>query len=83
MTRDECMVAINNVFGAEAWAVVGYWNIQIKTQPPRTIVLSQRFVETNIDGNGMSQADFEGHLRSIPDSRWATEANGSLLLLLN
>ena len=83
MTRDECLAAISNVCGAKVWAVVGYWNVQIETQPPRTIVLSQRFVEANINGNGMSQGDFEEHLKAIPDSRWATEANGNLLLLLN
>ena len=77
------MVAINNVYGAQAWAVVGYWNIQIETQPPRTIVLSQRFVEANVDGKGMSQSDFENHLKAIPESQWATENNGSLFLLVN
>lgn len=83
MTRDECMNAINRVYGARAWAVVGYWNIQVETQPPRTIVLSQRFVATNIDGNGMSPEDLEAHFKAIPDSQWATESNGSLLLSLN
>lgn len=77
------MIAINRVYGAKAWAVLGYWNIQIETQPPRTIVLSQRFVAANIERNGMSPEDLEAHLKGIPDSRWAIESNGSLLLLLN
>lgn len=83
MTRNECMAAINSIYGAKAWAVVGYWNIYVDTHPPRTIVLSQRFVATNIDRNGISQDCFEKHVKAIPDSQWATESSGSLLLHLN
>lgn len=87
MTRQECLNAVSIAFGgAETWAVVGAWEIKIKTSPPRAIIMSADWVEKNIqlDGaatSGMTQDELKVFLGGVPDSQWITEEDGSRSLL--
>ena len=83
MTREECLHAISNVYNAKVTGTPEYWNFHVRTQPPKMIVLSSRFVETNINNNAMSQKAFEELLREIPTDRWSADKDGMLNLFLS
>lgn len=83
MTRDECLAAVSAAFnGAETWAVVSNWCIQVETQPKRELVLTQRFVESSVADGGMTQEMLTQHIVNMPPSAWATNTDGSKLLVL-
>ena len=84
MTKSECLVAINKVYGASVTATFRFWNAEIETIPHRTIVFTAPFVEANIDrDDGMSQGEFEEHLKLVPDGQWAPDHNGNLTMVLH
>jgi hypothetical protein len=83
MTRDECLRAVSAAFkDVYTWAVVSSWHIKVETKPPRELVLSQRFVETAVLGCGMTPAMLTQHIVDLPESEWATNADGSKLIVL-
>ena len=82
MTRDDCLSAISNAFGgAKTWASTGYWDIKIESTPPRTIVLTNHFVEKLLSDDGMTKEDFGTKLSEIPKEQWTQEGDRLLILL--
>lgn len=81
MTRDDCFSTISTVYGARAWAGIGYWDIKVDSVPPRTLILASQFVEESILGGGMTKAEFEEWLLAIPENQWAQEEEGLVLLI--
>lgn len=82
MTRNEILLAINKAFGANAWAVVGYWNIQIETVPARQLILGDVWVKKLSDGE-MTADEFERALRGLQGSHWMMDTDGTLTCVLN
>lgn len=81
MTRDECLLAISNAFdGSQVWAVVGFWNIHIETEPKRELVLSNWFVSQNIDKDGVVPEELTEIIKGIRDEDWFVGKNGTLLM---
>jgi hypothetical protein len=83
MTRNECFLAISNVYGARAEAFDECWKINIYTEPRREIILDKDFVTRNIDTENMSQNEFENILRVIPltSDRWVHPQPDGILCL--
>ena len=81
MTRDEVLLAVNRVFGAEAWAVAGFWDIKIETTPKRTLMLSTEWVERHINSGTMTVEELEDRLRSISDDQWLRDNSDNLVCL--
>jgi hypothetical protein len=82
MTRDECLTAIDEVYGAFTFAPIDSWDIVVESTPTRNIVLAPSFVDANITGNKMTRASFLSLLQKTPDSAWQPQKNGSLHLFL-
>lgn len=83
MTRDECLGAISAAFdGVLAEAVVGYWNVRVLSTPAREVVLTSAFLERNVFGLGMTQDELTSHIKAIPDTRWARQSDGLMILAL-
>ena len=82
MDRDECLTAIDEVFDAYVEAHIDTWDIHVKSDPPRNIVLSKAFVAANITADGLSREDFVDLLRKTPTGAWHKRGNGTLFLLL-
>lgn len=72
MTKEGVLHVINKVFGAEAWASVGFWNVLIETQPRREIVFTADWVHMHIDSDTstLSPNDLEVRLRMLSDDDW-------------
>lgn len=83
MTRDECLIAVSNAFnGARAEAVVGFWNVRVSTTPAREVIITSRFLAENVFGGGMTPAELTSHIKAIPDTKWATQPDGLMILPL-
>ena len=83
MTRDECLIAVSNAFdGALAEARVGFWNVRVSTKPAREVIITSRFLEENVLGGRMTPAELTGYIKAIPDTRWATQPDGLMMLPL-
>ncbi|WP_116138086.1 hypothetical protein [Trinickia diaoshuihuensis] len=82
MTRDEINVAVNKAFGVGVWAVVGFWTINIETEPKRQLVLGDALVE-QLRGGAISPAKFDAMLSDARDAVWTQNKDGSLIYLLN
>jgi len=82
MTRDECMVAMNEAFGAPVVAGSQSWDFMVETKPVKFVTLMKTFVDAHIDSDGMTKEEFLTIL-SAPDRRhWATLPNGVINLIL-
>lgn len=84
MTRDECLAVIGALYGSNTIAMsseVGSWAIRIDSSIPREIILTKKFVATNIDRGCMSPEQFAEYLNGVAESRWGT-ASGMLTLVL-
>lgn len=83
MTRDECLIAVSNAFdGTRAEAVVGFWNVRVSTMPPREVIFTPRFLNENVLGGRMTPAELTSYIKAIPDSRWAMQPDGLMMLPL-
>ena len=81
MNRDECFIAISNAFdGAHAGASFGFWNVSVSTTPPREVVITSRFLEENVLGGRMTPVELTAYIKAIPDTKWATQPNGLMIL---
>jgi|GEM_PF-2085913 len=79
MTRDECLVAISTAFGgAHVFAAVGSWNVIIETLPKRELILTDWFVQQNIDKDGLLPEEFTKILRTIKENDWLEVRDGNL-----
>lgn len=83
MTRDECLIAVSNAFeGARAEASVGFWNVRVSTTPAREVIITSRFLDENVLGGRMTPAELTDYIKAIPDTRWATQPDGLMMLPL-
>jgi hypothetical protein len=81
MTRDEINVAVNRAFGANVWAVVGSWTINIETAPKRQLVLGEALVEQLLSG-AIGPTEFDAMLGNARNAGW-TLTDGSLIYVLD
>lgn len=83
MTKDECLMAVSDAFdGARAEAVVGFWNVRVSTTPAREVIFTSRFLNENVLGGRMTPAELTDYIKAIPDTRWATQPDGLMMLPL-
>lgn len=83
MTRDECLIAVSNAFdGARVQAVVGFWNMRVSTTPAREVIITPRFLEENVLGGRMTSDELTDYIKAIPDTKWATQDDGLMILPL-
>lgn len=82
MTRDEINVAVNKAFGAGVWAVVGFWTINIDTDPKRQLVLGDALVKKLLTG-AITHTEFEAMLSNARDAVWTQNKDRSLNFLLD
>lgn len=81
MTREECLMAISEAFnGVQVWAVVGFWNVHIETEPKKEIILSNWFVSQNIDKDGILPEELTEIIRGIREEDWFVGKDGSQLM---
>jgi len=82
--KNSLFVAVSMAYsGIYAWAFTGSWSIKIETAPPREIVFSNDFVAKNVVGGQMTQAEITRLVKSIADTAWTKNDDGSLSLLLS
>lgn len=83
MTKSECLVAISNAFnGVRADAVDGFWNVYLSTTPAREVIITASFLEENVIGGRMTPEELTSYIKAIPDTRWATQSDGMMMLPL-
>ncbi|HDR9179359.1 hypothetical protein VI03_25730 [Burkholderia vietnamiensis] len=82
MTRDEILRTVNRAFGADAWAIVGYWNITIETVPRRQLILTDTWVHKLTSGE-MDPSEFEHMLLGLQDGHWMKAVDGTWTCVLN
>lgn len=83
MKRDECLLAVSAAFGdVRTEAVSGYWNFHISTTPARELVLTESFLQRNVLGPGMTPVELTTHIKSIPETRWSEQPDGTKILAL-
>lgn len=72
MTREDVMLAVNKVFGVNAWAVVGFWNVHIDTTPKREIIFTADWVRTHIDSetSTLTPDELEEQLQMLSGDDW-------------
>lgn len=82
MTRNDCVTAMNEAFGAPVVAGAETWDFMIETTPIKFVTLLKTFVDANINKDGMTKEEFLAIL-SAPDRRhWATFPGGVINLVL-
>jgi len=83
MTRDECLIAVSNAFdGTRAEAVIGFWNVRLSTTPGREVIFTPHFLNENVLGGRMTPEELTSYIKAIPDTRWATQPDGLMILPL-
>ena len=82
MTKDELQGLLSKVYGADVESSSPYWNISIKTTPPREIIFTEHFVEEYVGQSGEGLDKLREMLLPIAGSRHVQDDESKELLFV-